>query len=263
MQQAAALQRKRLMMKQFKIIVPSFNSVEYLPKTLSSIESQTYKNYQVCVIDDASTFPEQREIIREYSLRNHWKMRFHDINYGALYGLVHAINAFDCEDDDVIVIIDGDDWLAHNDVLKKLHSVYSNDDIWLTWGQCETYPPRKPPLKFAQPIPDIVIQQKLYRKIPFVFWHLATFKYFLWRHIKDEDLRDENGEYFLVMKDKATLFPMLEMAGKKIQFIPDTLYIYNVENPLNDFINTLPEEHKRVDQIIRNKSKYETLNLDK
>jgi glycosyltransferase involved in cell wall biosynthesis len=251
------------MMKQFKIVVPSFNSTEYLPITLQSIQDQTYKNYQVCIIDDGSTLPLQREIIEKFAKRNKWKTRFHDKNKGAMYGIVHAIRDLECEDDDVIVILDGDDWLAHEHVLEKLHKLYSEKDIYLTWGQCEIYPATDPPTKFAHPVPDLVIDQKLYRSIRFVFWHLRTFKFYLWRHVQDQDLRDETGEYLAIMSDKAYLFPLLEMAGHKIHFIPETLYIYNIENPLNDYANTPHEEHERVDHLIRNRPKYQLLDLNR
>ena len=39
----------------FKIIVPSYNSEKWIDKTLSSIASQNYKNYDVTIIDDCST----------------------------------------------------------------------------------------------------------------------------------------------------------------------------------------------------------------
>jgi hypothetical protein len=110
-----------------------------------------------------------------------------------------------------------------------LHKTYAENDIYMTWGQCEVFPQSKTPMRYAQPIPDMVIEQKLYRDIPFPFWHPATFKYVLWRHIKDEDLRDQDGKYFRIMKDKATLFPMLEMCGYKKMYIDETLYIYNIE----------------------------------
>jgi glycosyltransferase involved in cell wall biosynthesis len=247
------------MMHRFKVVVPSFNSIDYIGKTLQSIEMQTDKEYDVCVIDDGSTMPRQREIISEFCKRLEWKSLFNENNRGALYGLVHAIQLLDCQDDDVIVVIDGDDWLAHPHVFEKLRQVYTENDVYLTWGQCEIYPGGKTPMNYAQPIPEMVIQQKLFRDIPFVFWHIGTFKYFLWRHIEDQDLRDINGEYFMLMKDKATLYPMLEMAGEKIRFVTETLYIYNLENPLNDYANTRPEEHLRVDKMIREKKRYSRL----
>lgn len=251
------------MMNKFKIIVPSFNSVDYLPKTLHSIETQTYKNYDACIIDDASTLQQQREIIDEFCSRNGWKKIFHEKNSGALKGLVDALGDFGCHDDDVIVVIDGDDWFAHENVLARLHQIYSENDIYMTWGQCEVYPPSKTPMRYAQPVPDMVIEQQLYRDIPFAFWHPATFKYVLWRHIDDKDLRDQNGEYFRIMKDKATLFPMLEMCGRKKKYIDETLYIYNIENPLNDYANTPMDEIKRVDSYLQSKPRYPVLDFAK
>lgn len=247
------------MMKQFKIVVPSFNSVDYIGKTLSSIESQLYKQYEVCVIDDCSTFKEQRLLIAEFCQRNGWKMQFHDKNYGALYGVVQALRDFDCDDEDVVVVLDGDDWLAHEHVLERLHSEYAKSDLYMTWGQCERFPAGNPPMKYAQAVPDMVIEQKLFRDIPFVFWHPCTFKYKLWRHIKDEDLRDMSGEYFRYYKDKATIYPMLEMAGKKIKFISETLVIYNLQNPLNDYRTADPEAFECVNQQILKKPRYHPL----
>lgn len=249
------------MMKSFKVVVPSFNSVDFIGKTLQSIESQTYRNFDVCVIDDCSTLEQQREIIKEYCQRNGWKSIFHDKNYGALYGLAGAIKKFQCEDDDVVIVIDGDDWLAHDKAFEKLHEVYTENDVYLTWGQCEIYPPGKTPMRYAQPIPDMVIDQKLYRDIPFVFWHPGTFKYLLWRNLKDIDLRDADGEYFRIMKDKATLYPMLEMAGHKVKFIGETLYIYNISNPLNDFATTSEEEKDRVNGLLKQRPRYEILDV--
>lgn len=247
------------MMNRFKIVVPSFNSVDYIAKTLQSIEMQTDKQYDVCVIDDGSTVEGQREIITDYCMRNGWKSLFNEKNQGAMYGLVHAIPLLDCQDDDVVVVIDGDDWLAHENAFKKLRQVYTEHDVYLTWGQCEIYPKGQSPIYYAQPISDMIVEQKLFRDIPFVFWHPGTFKYFLWRHIKDSDLRDVDGHYLMLLKDKATLYPMLEMAGEKIRFIDETLYIYNRENPLNDYANTPSDEFKRVDELVRGRPRYSRL----
>lgn len=247
------------MMQRFKVIVPSFNSVDYIGKTLLSIQMQTDAHFDVCVIDDASTLPEQRKIITEFCQKNNWSSIFHEKNHGAMYGIVHAIPHMNCQNDDVIIIVDGDDWLAHENVLRHLRDIYSQGHVSLTWGQCELFPSTGTPTKYAQPIPEIVIEQKLFREIPFAFWHPRTFKYALWRHISDKDFRDENGDYLHIMYDKAMMYPMLEMAGKNIRFVEETLYIYNIGNPLNDYANTLPEEHRRVDLLIRNRPRYATL----
>lgn len=248
-------------MNRFKVVVPSFNSADYIAKTLQSIEMQTDQQFDVCVIDDGSTVEKQREIISDFCNRNHWKTLFYEKNQGAMHGLVHAIPFLACQDDDVIIVIDGDDWLAHENVFKKLRQVYTENDVYLTWGQCEIYPSGKSPIYYAQPISDMILEQKLFRKIPFVFWHPGTFKYYLWKHIKDSDLRDVDGNYLRLLKDKATLYPMLEMAGKKICYIEEVLYIYNKENPLNDYDNTLAGEFNRVDELVRGRKQYATLSF--
>ena len=51
------------------------------------------------------------------------------------------------------------------------------------------------------------------------------------------------------------MFPMLEMAQERHRFIPDVLYVYNVENILNDF-RIYPQEQILMETIIRQKKKY-------
>jgi len=100
----------------------------------------------------------------------------------------------------------------------------------------------------------------LFREIRFVFSHLHSFKHLLWKNIHDLDLRDpKGGEYFRILYDLAIYFPMLEMAGRKIKFIKETLYIYNAANPLNDAKITPKEEWDETNQFIRSKTPYQTL----
>ena len=66
------------------------------------------------------------------------------------------------------------------------------------------------------------------------FSHLRTFKKFLWDRVKTESLVDSNKKAFSSACDVAIMCPMLEMAGDRVTFIDETLYIYNRENPLNE-----------------------------
>ena len=43
------------MENKFSIIIPAYNVSEYIAKTIESIKSQTYKKYEIIVIDDCST----------------------------------------------------------------------------------------------------------------------------------------------------------------------------------------------------------------
>ena len=218
------------------------------------IERQTYSNYDVCVVDDASTDREQKGIIEEFRDRCGWKAVFNERREGALYNIVNGIKALQCVDNDIIVQIDGDDWLFDRRVLSLLNIYYLKEDIYLTYGQYYSISHRKRGI--CAPITKEDIDKKQYRQMPWQFSHLRTFKFFLWRQIKEEDLRDRNGEFFNVSWDMAFMYPMLEMASHHIRFIPYILYTYNNLNPICDS-KVSREEQLRCEADIRNGKPYD------
>lgn len=243
-------------MTHFKIVVPTYNCVEWLPRCLDSIARQTYTDYRVCVIDDASTDSQQRPLIEDYCRRYGWLGHYNTVNQGALYNIVHAIHALQPQDHDVIITLDGDDWLYNSRVLSKLACYYRSGDVYLTYGQFITYPRWN--IGSCRPIADSIIEHQQQRCIPWCFGHLRTFKYYLWRHIQDADLRDSSGHYYKVTLDLAFMYPMLEMAGYHIRYIDEILYVYNKGNPLNDHAIHLAEQQAMA-QIIRAQPPYARL----
>ncbi len=217
---------------QFKIVTTAYNCADYIGRSLSSLESQSYPHYQACVVDDASTDSKMHPIIRDYCERNGWTAVFNTENRGGMATMVQAIEALDCNPDDVIVILDGDDWLFNETVLERVAKVYEEGDVWLTYGQHVRY--RKGNLGCAAPLKPRWIRKRIYRKKRWLFTHLRTFKAFLWNEIRPEDLRDPEGNYWKATSDMATMFPMIEMAGNHFRFLPDIHYVYNDGNPLCD-----------------------------
>ena len=55
------------------IILPNFNSSEYLKKTLKSVLNQSYKNWQLIIVDDASD-KKTIEILKKF--KKHKKSKF-------------------------------------------------------------------------------------------------------------------------------------------------------------------------------------------
>lgn len=246
------------MSQRFQIVVPSFNSVDYLPRTLKSIEDQDYDNLQVCVVDDASSLEAHREIVRSFCEKNDWHAIYHKKNTGALYSLIDGIQELAPADDDVIIVVDGDDWLKHDQVLQRLAEHYSDGETLITWGQYEIYPKAWLPVRYAEPVTQEVIEKNLWRDQPWIFWHPHTFKYKVWKEIHSDDFKDSEGEYFRVSGDQAFMFPMLEMAGQRSKYIDEVLYVYNIDNPLNDFKINRPEQAEAT-AYIRSQKRYEVL----
>jgi hypothetical protein len=54
------------------------------------------------------------------------------------------------------------------------------------------------------------------------------------------------------------MFPMLEMTGGKFMFIPDILYVYNYDTPLNDYKN-YREYQIEIEKYIRSLTPYNRL----
>ncbi len=237
----------------FKIVVPSYNSMPWLENNLEMLEQQTHKNFDVCVIDDASTMEGQQETIEAFAARNGWKTIFNETNQGMLYNIVEGIKALECEDEDVVIVIDGDDWLYNEHVLAIVDEAYRTERPLMTYGQFINYYSGE--LGYAKRMRSGWIRFGRQRKHEWIFGQLRTFKYALWRRIKDQDLRDKNREYFSTASDVAFTFPLVEMAGDRILCIPNVLYCRNDENPLSDHIKC-PKEQQATEKMIRKKKRY-------
>lgn len=242
----------------FKIVVPSYNCADWLQDCLQSIEDQTYKNYDVMIIDDASKDLRQREVIDQFVRKNGWQALYNELHQGAMANIVQGIRLLQCSPNDVIVILDGDDWFYNAEVLSKLNAVYSTGTVDLTYGQFIYYPMG---WFGCNPVPDEVIEQRSYRRAYWRTSHPRTFKHYLWNAIRDEDLRDERGCYVPSACDMAMMFPMLEMAGPRLKFMEDVLYVYNVANPLNDH-KVDRKLQLKIEWYLRQKPKYDLLLMD-
>jgi glycosyltransferase involved in cell wall biosynthesis len=239
--------------KPIVVIIPSYNNSHWYQTNLDSILKQRYTNFKVIYLDDAST-DGTGTLVQDYLSRNDPTHKVTLIQnqkqIGALANLYNTI--WTCHPSDIIVTVDGDDWLLHDKVLKTINKAYSNPDIWMTYGRYAEYPSGKNDKTNA--IPQDIIQQNSFREYKWVTSHLRTFYAGLFQHIKKEDLLYKDS-FFPVTWDLAMMFPMLEMAGPHSHYIPDILYVYNRANPLSDY-----KLHKKLqtslNKLIRAKPRY-------
>ena len=224
----------------FIVIVPVYNAVKWIGKCLDSIISQSYANFNLLVIDDHST-DGTWDVIKSYGIN---AIQNKERIGSALANIIHGIELIAKNDEDIIVTVDGDDYLHDDNVLSYLNTIYQ-DDIWLTYG---SFLPVSGKFKnTCQELGNIneeswsgkdIIHSctpKTYRESGmWVTSHLRTFKKWLWDKIIDTDLRDRDGKYFKVAWDLAFMYPMIEMADTHIKFIDKILYMYNDLNPICD-----------------------------
>lgn len=222
--------------KTFVVIIPSYNNSPWCERNLNSVFDQKYENYRVIYIDDCSTddtYQKTAAIIKKRSQDERVTLVHNEKNLGAMYNLYRAIMG--CRDDEIAVILDGDDWFGHEQVLNRLNEAYADRKVWMTYGSYLDYPSYKMG-ECARGIPKKILQSNSIRTFDekgFILSHLKTFYVGLFKQIKREDFIYE-GDFLKATYDMAMMYPMAEMAGEHVLYLKDPLYIYNRANPLND-----------------------------
>jgi glycosyltransferase involved in cell wall biosynthesis len=221
--------------KHFTFMVASYNNANFYKRNLDSIYAQHYSNYSVVYVDDHS--PDgTAHLVEEYIKAHNQQHRTVLIkNSERKCCLANAYGAISqLPDDTIVVVVDGDDWLAHDQVLPLLNKIYTKWDVWMTHG---TY--KKEPARVGRPhdckrIPETVIETNSIRKFGWCMGHLRTFYAWLFKKVKHEDLLID-GKFFDMSSDLSYMFPMVEMAHRHTLYVPDILYVYNMQTPLNEF----------------------------
>lgn len=114
------------MQKQPKIaiIIPVYNTSKYLKKCLDSVINQTYKNYDVIIVNDGST-DNSLEIIKNYINKNSNITLINQKNMGLSSARNNAIKKVNS---DYFLFLDSDDYLDLN-ALKILVDNLNNEDL--------------------------------------------------------------------------------------------------------------------------------------
>ena len=247
----------------FSIIIPSWNCEKWTASTLCSVLEQKYDNYTVYFVDDASddsTWDVAKRTVGRYSNEVRAKLTLvrNKENKKALHNICNTIKQ--TKKDTVIVLLDGDDRFSNKHVLQHLNNLYSEEDVWVTTGSyVETGTART--VK-SQQIPEEAWTTGIrkYREPPGhpnILSHLRTFRKSLYDLIRDEDLRDDDGEYYRCTFDRALMYPMVEMAGPEHHLAVDkVMYIYNTQNPRS--VHHVDRKNQlRIEQKLRDQQPYE------
>lgn len=243
--------------KEIVVVVPSYNNKEWYRKNLESILQQEYSNYTVIYIDDCSpdgTGQLVEEFLQDNDPLHRVTLTKNKVRRGALAN--HYMAVYMVSDHVIIVHLDGDDWFYHNNVLQRVNQEYQDSEVWMTYGQFVCYPSGT--LGHCRKTSPEIVAANSWRDSLLMRWSaLRTFYAWLFKNIKKEDLMI-NNVFFPVACDNAFMFPMLEMAQYHVRFIPDVLYVYNTETPINDYKKNLSLQLS-VAHYIQQKQRYKPL----
>ncbi len=243
--------------KRIVVVTASYNNKKWYKRHLNSIFDQKYDNWHLIYTDDCS--PDGTgNLVEEHIAARGFQDKVTLIKNKERKGspLANQYPAImSCKDDDIIAILDGDDFFADDGVLAYLNEVYADGTVWITYGQFREYPSNS--LGFCRPYPRHITQRNAYREYQHTPSHLRSYYAGLFKKIRLEDLFYE-GEFFKACCDMSTMLPMIEMAGSHHKFISRVMVTYNGANDLNIHKGRKGFQRK-MDLIVRKRARYNPL----
>jgi glycosyltransferase involved in cell wall biosynthesis len=267
----------------------------WIGDNIAILRKQTCPDFRCFIGDDLSSDNSVEMIKKAIAGDNRFTLFTHETRKYSLGNICTLIDLSNSDDEDVIVLIDGDDRLANENVLQTLADTYNKENCWMTYGSYATVNSHKAD-DICTPYPESVVKRNRFRHVKWRASHLKTFKYKLWRHVKSsaltisaeelnqakyralllgrwrtwnywrqiqlKELLDETGKFTRRCSDKVITSPMLEMAGERAVFIPDILYYYRTyEKDLGfDAAKHRQKWYQRLTRnIIKYKDRYERL----
>lgn len=110
--------------KRFSVIIAAYNIQDYIERAIVSVENQTLKNIEIIVVNDGSSDNTDKIILELCDKYKNITYLTHKENKKAGGARNSALNIANGE---YIVFLDGDDYLAEDDVLERLDKVIGND----------------------------------------------------------------------------------------------------------------------------------------
>lgn len=208
-----------------------FNASKTLARTLHSVIGQSFQNWKIILIDDVSTpdhkslscniidsFLELDEIDCSSNDRIHviWNNEKKWEVENVLQGLKL------CNDEDIICRLDADDFLTDLDALRIINDVYNQEQCETLWTSHRWH--SKNQITHFNISGPFTHGSDPY-KHPWVSSHFKTFRKRLLNNVKDENYRDEHGQYFKRIGDQTFMIPAIYHSKKNL-FLPVVMYSY-------------------------------------
>ena len=110
----------------FSVIIPTYNRAHMLERAIKSVLAQTYKNFELIVVDDGST-DETKELLSKYKDIHYYKIDNSGVSFARNFGVSKSKGKYLC-------FLDSDDeWL--NEKLKAQYQQIENTRCLIVYGE--------------------------------------------------------------------------------------------------------------------------------
>lgn len=228
----------------FTIVITAYNNGAYARECLTSALEQNYSAYNIVYVDDHSN-DNGPNIVHEILSTHHNAAKVTYIRtqtrkkkLANLYEIVHSLTS-----DMIVIELDGDDALAHTDVLALFNARYQQTNAWLVYANYRNEPEALACQQhidhFCAPTPWLVKTTNSFRSYPWIYSGLRSYYAGLFKNIKKIDLlcpfEPYKHQLIPFCHDMAYIYPMLEMTNPRIAYLGNKVLIRHIDSPLNDF----------------------------
>jgi glycosyltransferase involved in cell wall biosynthesis len=127
------------------VVIPAYNAEDYVRQTLDSVLAQTFTDYEVIMVNDAST-DSTPDLLREYERKGRFRVVTHEVNKGLAAARNSGIR---CARGEFVTFLDADDlWrpekLDYQLRVLEAHpeiNFLSNSSLWFRDGETPAFPP--------------------------------------------------------------------------------------------------------------------------
>ena len=224
--------------KRIVVISPFWNAEKFIAQNILSVAQQDYDNYIHLLIDDCSednsynVAVETLKVLPD-NLREKFLLKRNTENMGAIFNQLDTIKKLN--DDDIVVLLDGDDWLVNNNTIFNHYNNLYHQGHDFTYGSMMSVIQNIPLI--AQEYPKTVIKNKSYRQHKFnwgiPYTHLRTFSKKLANNI-DESKFKRDGDWMRAGADNPLFYELIERSENPLA-VKEIVCYYNDAHEYNDY----------------------------
>ena len=149
--------------QKIKVVVPFYNAQSWIDKCIASLKRQDHRNFECFLIDDISTDESYELAKKSIEKDSRFFLGKNKEKSYALKNIADTINNGKFNDGDIVVLLDGDDWLASSYSLSTLARVYDEKKCLMTYGSY-VYNPTGARGVEPSKYPDHVVENNTFRE---------------------------------------------------------------------------------------------------
>lgn len=206
------------------VIIPCYNTYEYIQETLDSVFSQTYQNIEVIAIDDGSTDSTLQKLYENQEIHPQLKV----ITQKNTYYIIARNNAVKYAKGKYLIFLDSDDKIAPEYIEKCCEIAEQDQNIAAVYSMADFFDAKNEPWQ----LPEFRLPDFLYRNCIYVSALIR----------KSEFDKVGGFDENLTQFEDWDLYISLVKNGGKVYRLPETLFYYRQREDLSSVTNTASKQ---------------------